>query len=133
MPESYSSLLAKKIGPATALMLLMAAVSLWLLGCGGDNEDITSVKNSKINACATKTIGQMVDGFILKPKWESFNHEKGTVVNVSGKVNKTGEEVTVLLQFIINGKVITTNALNLNNEPQNQIVIAAFFMAMCRK
>ena len=91
------------------------------------------VKEGHLATYPNKTIGSAVDSFFGSPKWEAGVSESGThFVNVSGKIMFMEKEVTAKLQFEVkpDAGTFNVNALEFNEIPQNQFVIAALLMKM---
>jgi hypothetical protein len=111
-------------------------ILLVLHGCG-DSSAIKLVKSGNFNGCH-KTVEQAVNDFFGSPKWDSGTGSDGptkglTLVDLQGRVELYGKEVTAVLQFIVDEKngTFEAHALEVNGVPQPPIMILGLVSKMC--
>lgn len=115
------------------IFLALGIPALCLTGCT-DSKDIQIVKAGSLQMCPSKTINEMVSGYMNSPSWESGLAEDGTrFVNIRGRVKWQDKPVTALLQFkidVVNG-TFEYGALELNEVPQFALIGIGLLGAMC--
>ena len=95
---------------------------------------IEMVKGGKLESCPTKTLDEMVLGFMGSPSWESGTAEDGSsFVNVSGDITYHEKPIKARLQFIVNEEDSTFefNAMEFNGIPQMLLLTNALLTKMC--
>jgi hypothetical protein len=96
--------------------------------------EVMFVKNGKLQSCPTKTVGQMVEGFMGSPSWVSGETEQGKkFVNIEGSITFRGKPVDSVLQFYVEPDKGTFkfNALEFNEVPQANFITMALLGKMC--
>ncbi|MDC1001849.1 hypothetical protein OAS89_05175 [Alphaproteobacteria bacterium] len=115
------------------LLLSIFSFSFLLVGCISDPV-VDSVKNSSLESCPQKTVGQMADDFMSSPSWESLVAEdKSTYVNVEGGITYSEKQVNALIQFLVSENLdkFEFNALEFNGVPQNAFMANVLLNNMC--
>lgn len=105
-------------------------------GCSSNQEAISIVKNGHFNNHKEKTVGKAIEDFFGNPKWTSGVAEDGTnFVNVEGTILYHEKEVEAVLQFKVDleERTFQVNALELNEIPQNKLIIGALIKKMYDK
>jgi hypothetical protein len=100
-----------------------------------NNNVIHMVKNQKLELCPNITVGQMVDGFIDSPSWESYTtKEEKTVVNISGAILVNKQPVKIIIQFkrVDKNAAFEVNALEFNKSPQTSDMIVNLMRKICK-
>jgi hypothetical protein len=114
------------------VIVLVSGVFLLALLQGCDFANVEMVKKGHLNNCPSKTMEQMVDGFMGDPKWEGITGTDGnSYVNVSGNITYYGKQVRATYQFKIDGESFSFNALEFNGVPQNMLMSLALLNKMC--
>jgi len=106
---------------------------LFLISACGEAPEVILVKKGQLDSCESKTVEQMVDGFMDSARWSNLVADDGnSYVNIKGGItyeNKPGE---ALIQFkILSGGRFQFNALEINDTPQNALVAGILLRAMC--
>jgi len=100
----------------------------------GDTPEIAMAKRSIMPPCPSKTVEQMVNGYMKSPRWDSgqpVDDPKLSLVNVEGYVAYAGKSVRSTLQFGLDQNALTFKALEFNGVPQPLLVTAQLFQSMC--
>ncbi len=118
---------------ATCAAAAALAIGLMLPGCGmGESDEVGMVKHGALHSCPGHTVGQMVDGFMGSPSWESGTSEDGIrFVNVSGDITYHDKPVRAAIQFTIEGDGFAFRAFEMNGVPSPDLVAAGLLQAMC--
>jgi len=115
-------------------IILMPFLVLALQACS-DDPAIQRIKGGTFNDCQEATIGQLVDNFFASPSWALIAADDGrTYVNLTGGMTLYEEPVNALVQFtapLTDEAAFEINAFELNEIPQNAIMIAGLVTAMC--
>ena len=76
---------------------------LLLFNACGDTQEVLMIKGGTLASCPSKTIEQMVDGYMDLPIWEDLIAEdEKKYVNISGGIMYADKPVEAALQFKIN-------------------------------
>ena len=116
---------------STPLMTMSLAV--FLFGCS-DTKEVQLVKDGTLQMCPSKTVGEMVSGYMGSPSWDSGVAEDGQkFVNIGGDVTLHDKPVRAVLQFQVDVDAGTFqfNALELNEVPQMNLLGGALLKQMC--
>ena len=106
--------------------------SLISLSSCSDDPTVAMVKNGKLESCTTKSLVEMVDGFLGSPSWSSgITEEKQKFVNIEGMMTVAGKEVKALLQFFVDDETFQYYALEFNGVPQNNLIALGLLSKMC--
>lgn len=109
------------------IALLMATL---FFSCG-DSQEVQMVKGGTLNSYPNKTLGQIIDGYVGSPKWESIVAKDGNkYVNITGTVKYYERDTEIALQYKINGNSFELNALEFNGVPQNLFMYGALMEEM---
>ena len=115
-------------------IILMPFVVLALQACAGDPA-IQRIQGGTFNSCEEATIGELVDNFFASPSWSLIEADDGqTYVNLTGEMTLDEEPVNGLVQFtapLTDEAAFEINAFELNEIPQNAIMVAGLVTAMC--
>ena len=112
-----------------AVLLAMLAIPA-LQGC--DSANVAMVKGGHLTSCPSKTMEQMVNGFMGNPSWEGLTGTDGnSYVNVSGNITYMDKEVRATYQFKVNENTFSFNALEFNGIPQNTFMANILLDKMC--
>ena len=108
---------------------------LFFINACGQTPEVLMVQGGKLESCPSKTIEQMVDGFMGFPSWESLVAEDGNnYVNISGDITYAGKPIKALLQFKVNkDETFEYNALEYNGVVQNNLESMNLLTTMCEE
>ena len=84
--------------------------------------------------CPQATVKEMVNNYVPSPKWSAFVADDGEdYVNIEGEITYMDEPVDMVLQFKVytDNDTFEVNAFEINDEPQNIFIQAAFLDVMC--
>ena len=99
---------------------------------GLSNPNVKRIKSSTLSSCPNKTLERMINGFMAYPIWTGGESEEGNIfVNVKGGIIFQEKEVDAALQFSVNKDNFRVRALELNEIPQNQLMITSLLIKMC--
>ena len=111
------------------IVLIFSIIGLF--SCS-DDPTVAMVKNGKLESCKTKSLVEMVDGFLGTPSWSSgITEEKQKFVNIKGMMTVAGKEVEALLQFFVDDETFQYIALEFNGIPQNNLIAMGLLSKMC--
>lgn len=111
-------------------IIIILFTSLLFFSCS-DSQEVKMVKNGILNSYPNKTLGQLVEGFVGDPKWESIKDDKGDkYVNITGTIKYYERDTKIILQYKINGNTFELNAIEFNDVPQNFFVYEALIEKM---
>ena len=119
--------------------LLFALIPIFILQSCSSFEDvtITRIKDGSFNACSEATIGDLANNFLSNPKWEAIIATDGMwYVNLTGGMTLDGEPVEALVQFTAPMRDYADfgiNAFELNEMPQNELMISELVNVMCEE
>jgi hypothetical protein len=102
----------------------------------GQTPEVLMVQGGKLGSCPSKTVKQMVDGFMGSPSWEGFGTEDGNhYINISGDTTaESFPKVTLLLQFKLNkDKTFEYSALEFGGTAQTNEVAEGVLILMCNE
>ncbi len=119
----------KKLALAASVSLLMAPsaqaglLSKW---------DELTVKGGELESCPGVTLEQQADSFFKDPEWSAGKAADGRkLVNVSGTFTYMERPVRGMLQMWVQGEGFSVEALEINGQPQPEIMIDALLDKMC--
>lgn len=95
----------------------------------GEPDEVKSIKTAYLSSYSNNiTVGDAVESFLAKPKWQYFQTETGEeVVQCTGKCSYDGKEVEAKLQFKLHDDdTFEVYTLSLNDISQNMFVLSAF-------
>lgn len=119
----------KKIVLAASVSLLMAPVAQ--AGLLSKWDELT-VKGGELESCPGVTLEQQADSFFQDPEWSAGKAADGRkLVNVSGTFTYGDRPVRGLLQMWIQGEEFSVEALEINGQPQPDVMIDALLEKMC--
>lgn len=96
-----------------------------------DSSNVSLVRDGVMDICEF-TVGEMVDGYFSNPKWEEIVGDDGRdYVNITGGISYLEEPAEVLLQFKIRGDRFMVNALEIDGEGQNDLIVLGLLNLMC--
>ena len=106
---------------------------LFFINACGQTPEVLMVQGGKLESCPSKTIEQMVDGFMGSPSWASITADAGiNYVNISGDITYAEKLVRALLQYKLNqDETFEFNALEFNGVPQNNFIAMGLLEKMC--
>lgn len=97
-----------------------------------DSKEVRMVKGGVLESCPSHTVGQMADGFMGSPSWNSGSSNEGVkFVNVSGDIVFHDKPVRATVQFVIDGDRFSFNAFEMNDVPSANIVAIGLLKKMC--
>jgi hypothetical protein len=119
-------------------LLPLIFVIVFFYACGPSSA-VLVVQGGKMKGCPSKTVKQMVDGFMESPVWESFLTDFGEVmVNIHGGIMSNDKPVNLQLQFQVKheplrhkGGTFKYYTLQLDDSPQNSLVALELLETMC--
>ncbi|AMQ43414.1 hypothetical protein AMS64_14170 [Aeromonas veronii] len=119
----------KKLVLAASVSLLMApAAQAGLLS----KWDELTVKGGELESCPSVTLEQQADSFFKEPEWSAGKAADGRkLVNVSGTFTYGDRPVRGLLQMWVQGEEFSVEALEINGQPQPDVMIDALLSKMC--
>ncbi|WP_181270244.1 hypothetical protein, partial [Aeromonas veronii] len=119
----------KRLVLAASVSLLMApAVHAGLLS----KWDELTVKGGELESCPGVTVEQQADSFFKDPDWSAGKAADGRkLVNVSGTFTYGDRPVRGLLQMWVQGEEFSVEALEINGQPQPDVMIDALLSKMC--
>jgi hypothetical protein len=108
---------------------------LLLFNACGDTQEVLMIKGGTLASCPSKTIEQMVDGYMDLPIWEDLIAEdEKKYVNISGGIMYADKPVEAALQFKINqDETFEYNALEFNGVVQNNFIAMGLLSSMCEE
>ncbi|AUY09423.1 hypothetical protein [Aeromonas sp. ASNIH2] len=119
----------KKIALAASVSLLMASTAQ--AGLLNKWNELT-VKTGELESCPGVTLEQQADSFFKDPEWSAGKATDGRkLVNVSGTFTFEDRPVRGLLQMWIQGEEFSVEALEINGQPQPEVMIDALLDKMC--
>ena len=112
---------------------IIVIFSLFFINACGQTPEVLMVQGGKLESCPSKTIEQMVDGFMGFPSWEGLVAEDGNnYVNISGDITYSDKPVRALLQYKLNqDETFEFNALEFNDVPQINFIAMGLLEKMC--
>ncbi|MCR4450653.1 hypothetical protein [Aeromonas veronii] len=119
----------KRLVLAASVSLLMApAAQAGLLS----KWDELTVKGGELESCPGVTLEQQADSFFKDPEWSAGKATDGRkLVNVSGTFTYGDRPVRGLLQMWVQGEEFSVEALEVNGQPQPDVMIDALLDKMC--
>ncbi len=119
----------KRLVLAASVSLLMApAAQAGLLS----KWDELTVKGGELESCPGVTLEQQADSFFKDPEWSAGKATDGRkLVNVSGTFTYGDRPVRGLLQMWVQGEEFSVEALEINGQPQPDVMIDALLSKMC--
>lgn len=119
----------KKLALAASVSLLMVpAAQAGLLS----KWDELTVKEGVLDSCPGVTLEQQADSFFKAPDWSAGTATDGRkLVNVSGTFTYGDRPVRGMLQMWVQGEAFSVEALEINGQPQLEIMIDALLSKMC--
>ena len=112
---------------------IIVIFSLFFINACGQTPEVLMVQGGKLESCPSKTVEQMVDGFMGSPSWASITADDGVnYVNISGDITYADKPVRALLQYKLNqDETFEFNALEFNGVPQNNLIAMGLLEKMC--
>lgn len=106
---------------------------LLLINACSETPEVLMVKGGTLGSCPSKTVEEMVDGFMGSPSWSSITGEDGSnYVNISGDITFHEKSVRALIQYKLNkDETFEFNALEFNDVPQNALIAMGLQTKMC--
>jgi hypothetical protein len=113
---------------ASVSLLMMPAAHAGLLR----KWDELIVKGGELDSCPGVTLEQQADSFFKDPDWSAGKAADGRkLVNVSGTFTYMERPVRGMLQMWVQGEEFSVEALEINGQPQPEIMIDALLSKMC--
>lgn len=117
-------------------MLLAASVSLLMVPAAQaglfSKLDEMTVKGGELESCPGVTVEQQADSFFRDPEWSAGKAADGRkLVNVSGTFTYLERPVRGMLQMWVQGEGFSVEALEINGQPQPDVMIDALLSKMC--
>ena len=110
----------------------MLFFTLSILGCKSDMDE--TIKNGYFDTCPEANVETLVNGFFANPKWESFvsPDDDKYHLNATGEIQYDSKTVNAVIQFEMeDGDRWQINAFEINNQPQDNDMIAELIYEMC--
>lgn len=112
----------KCIVTALTAAIILAIVFFRFYSAGFGYKNIEMVKKGMFDQYPSMTIGACFDKAFSNTKWEQFKGTDGNqYVNFTGYAQ--GNNAKYKIQFSLNGSQFNINALEINDEPQNRLII----------
>ncbi|MCJ8212368.1 hypothetical protein [Aeromonas veronii] len=117
-------------------LVLVASVSLLMAPAAQagllSKWDELTVKGGELESCPGVTLEQQADSFFKDPDWSAGTAADGRkLVNVSGTFTYMERPVRGMLQMWVQGEGFSVEALEINGQPQPEIMIDALLDKMC--
>ncbi|MFM5182084.1 hypothetical protein ACEUAY_21250 [Aeromonas veronii] len=113
---------------ASVSLLMMPAAHAGLLS----KWDELIVKGGELDSCPGVTLEQQADSFFQDPDWSAGKAADGRkLVNVSGTFTYMERPVRGMLQMWVQGEGFSVEALEINGQPQPDVMIDALLSKMC--
>ncbi len=113
---------------ASVSLLMMPAAHAGLLS----KWDELIVKGGELDSCPGVTLEQQADSFFKDPDWSAGKAADGRkLVNVSGTFTYMERPVRGMLQMWVQGEGFSVEALEINGQPQPDVMIDALLSKMC--
>ena len=114
---------------------IIVIFSLFFINACGQTPEVLMVQGGKLGSCPSKTVKQMVDGFMGSPSWASIAADDGVnYVNISGDITYADKPIKALLQFKVNkDETFEYNALEYNGVVQNNLEAMNLLTTMCEE
>ncbi|WP_368227058.1 hypothetical protein, partial [Aeromonas sp. R1-1] len=94
--------------------------------------DELTVKGGELESCLGVTLEQQADSVFKDPEWSAGKAADGRkLVNVSGTFTYGDRPVRGLLQMWVQGEEFSVEALEINGQPQPDVMIDALLDKMC--
>jgi hypothetical protein len=106
---------------------------LFLINACSETPEVLMIKGGKLGSCPSKTVEEMVDGFMGSPSWSSITGDDGSnYVNIIGDITFNEKPVRALIQYKLNeDETFEFNALEFNDIPQNGLIAMGLQAKMC--
>ena len=112
-------------------LLYILVVVITFISCDSGNIDL--VRYGSLDLCEF-TVGEMVDSYFSDPKWEEIVGDDGrNYVNITGGISYSDEPAQAVLQFKIRDDRFMVNALEIDGEGQNELIILGLLNSMCEE
>lgn len=119
----------KKMVLAVSISLLIAPAAQ--AGLFSKLDELT-VKGGELESCPGVTVEQQADSFFGDPEWSAGKAADGRkLVNASGTFTYLERPVRGMLQMWVQGEEFSVEALEINGQPQPEIMIDALLDKMC--
>lgn len=113
---------------ASVSLLMMPAAQAGLLS----KWDELTVKGGELESCPGVTLEQQADSFFKDPDWSAGKAaDARKLVNVSGTFTYLERPVRGMLQMWVQGEGFSVEALEINGQPQPDVMIDALLSKMC--
>jgi hypothetical protein len=108
---------------------------LVLISACSETPEVLLVKGGQLDSCPSKTVEQMVDGFMNLPSWSSLTADDGNdYVNITGGITYDDKPIEAAIQYkVVSEERFEFNALEFNGIPQNPLVADTLLTAMCEE
>ncbi|MGY0150560.1 hypothetical protein ACVQKW_12205 [Edwardsiella tarda] len=121
--------MVKRVALAASVSLLMAPAAQ--AGLFSILDEMT-VKGGELESCPGVTLEQQADSFFKDPDWSASTAADGRkLVNVSGTFTYMERPVRGMLQMWVQGEGFSVEALEINGQPQPDVMINALLDKMC--
>ena len=124
--------------PAPAQWILFTVASILLLVILGTNlvsneySHLYTVRYGSLHICPERTLDELATATMEDPSWESLIADDGYYyVSLTGKITQNGIPVNALIQFKVDGDEFSYYAMEINGEPQNDLVAAELINLLC--
>lgn len=120
------------VAAAVGGVLLLAGVGLAVFLLMPD-QYVQLVKNDRLVGCPHRTVGDMTNDFLSRPRWKSFKGASGKrYVTCTGGAEFLGDPVTAKLTFIFTGKNrFRLDTIEIDDEELPPILEIGFIGKMC--
>jgi hypothetical protein len=134
--------------PAPAQWILFTVASILLLVILGTNlvsnkyTHLYTVRYGSLNICPERTLDELATATMKNPSWDSLIADDGYYyVSLTGKITQNrirdllaihrGNPVNALIQFRVDGDEFIYYAMEINGEPQNDLVATELINLLC--
>jgi len=113
---------------------LTVASGLTMQSIFSPNQEVETIKQSKLKMCPTATVEEMVNSFFGDPSWKSDVTDNGVkFVNIGGDMTYSDKPVRGVIQFTFSKDETSFEyqAFEINGIPQNQLIAGELLQKMC--
>ena len=112
---------------------LVFILSMILISACGQTPEVLMVQGGTLGSCQSKTVKEMIDGFMGSSIWESITADDGaSYVNISGDIMYAEKPVRAKIQYKLNAdETFEFSALEFNDIPQNGFIAMGLLQNMC--
>ena len=93
---------------------------------------LSTVRDGSLYVCPERTLGELAEATMANPSWEAILADDGNYyVNLTGGITRNGIPVSSLIQFKIVGDEFEFYAMEINGEPQGDLMALQVIELLC--